>query len=221
MTGAFLAQNLLLFFLFYELELIPLYLLIAIWGGAQRNYAATKFLIYQSLSGVILLAGFLGWAWLSGSASFVTELLPGGISSGTQLLLLLTLLVGFGIKMPLVPFHTWLPDAYVEASAPISVLLGGTSLKLGTYGLLRFGLGLFPDAWTVVAPWLSAVAVVTALMVPWWRFQQTDMKKMVAYSPAHLSLRLISQCCCNLLSLVGAVFQMIAHGLIVALLFHF
>jgi len=220
-TGAFLAQNLLLFFLFYELELIPLYLLIAIWGGAQRGYAATKFLIYQALSGVILLVSFLGWAWLSGSATFAYGAPTQALSSGAQLLLLLTLLVGFGIKMPLVPFHTWLPDAYVEASAPISVLLGGIVSKLGTYGLLRFGLGLFPDAWTVVAPWLSVVTVVTALYGSLVAIAQTDMKKMVAYSSVtHLSYVLLASAAATPLSLLGAVYQMIAHGLIVALLFH-
>lgn len=221
-TGAFLAQNLLLFFLFYELELIPLYLLIAIWGGAQRDYAATKFLLYQALSGVILLAGFLGWAWLSGSATFAYDpLLAQSLSLGTQLLLLLTLLVGFGIKMPLVPFHTWLPDAYVEASTPVSVLLGGIVSKVGPYGLLRFGLGLFPEAWTVVAPWLSVVAVVTALYGSLVAIAQTDIKKMVAYSSvAHLSYVLLASAAATPLSLLGAVCQMIAHSLIVALLFY-
>jgi len=221
-TGAFLAQNLLLFFLFYELELIPLYLLIAIWGGARRDYAATKFLLYQALSGVILLAGFLGWAWLSGSATFAYDpLLSQALSSGTQLLLLLTLLLGFGIKMPLVPFHTWLPDAYVEASTPVSVLLGGIVSKVGPYGLLRFGLGLFPEAWTVVAPWLSVVAVVTALYGSLVAIAQTDIKKMVAYSSvAHLSYVLLASAAATPLSLLGAVCQMIAHGLIVALLFY-
>jgi len=221
-TGAFLAQNLLLFFLFYELGLIPLYLLILIWGGVHRGYAATKFLIYQSLSGVMLLTGFLGWAWLSGSATFAYDPLPAqALALGTQLLLLLTLLVGFGIKMPLVPFHTWLPDAYVEASTPVSVLLGGIVSKLGTYGLLRFGLGLFPEAWAVVAPWLSVVAVATALYGSLVAIAQTDIKKMVAYSSvAHLSYVLLASAAATPLSLLGAICQMVAHGLIVALLFY-
>jgi NAD(P)H-quinone oxidoreductase subunit 4 len=155
-TGAFLAQDLLLFFLFYELELIPLYLLIAIWGGARRGYAATKFLIYTAISGILILASFLGMVWLSHSPSFgLATLNAHTLPLATQLLLLAGILVGFGIKIPLVPFHTWLPDAHVEASTPISVLLAGVLLKLGTYGLLRFGMNLLPQAWEYVAPSLA------------------------------------------------------------------
>ncbi len=220
-AGAFLAQNLLLFFLFYELELIPLYLLIGIWGGVNRGYAATKFLIYQAISGIILLAGFLGWAWLSGSTTFNYEVGAQVLPLGAQLVLLITLVIGFGIKMPLVPFHTWLPDAYVEASAPVSMLLGGIVSKLGTYGLLRFGLGLFPDAWEVIAPWLSILAVATALYGSLVAIVQTDIKKMIAFSSvAHMSYVLLASAAANPLSLLGAVCQMVAHGLIVALLFH-
>ena len=161
-AGAFLAQNLLLFFLFYELELIPLYLLIGIWGGARRGYAATKFLIYTAFSGVLILAAFLGLTWLGGASSFefdprLSQTLP----LTTQLVLLGAILIGFGIKIPLFPLHTWLPDAHVEASTPISVLLAGVLLKLGTYGLIRFGLQLFPEAWAVLAPWLATWAVVS------------------------------------------------------------
>lgn len=125
-TGAFLSQDLLLFFLFYELELVPLYFLIAIWGGARRGYAAIKFLLYTTVSGILLLAAFLGVVWFSGSSSFAYEpLRTHSLPLGTQLLLLGTILVAFGIKIPLVPLHTWLPDAHVEASTPISVLLAG------------------------------------------------------------------------------------------------
>ena len=162
--GAFLAQDLLLFFLFYELELIPLYLLIAIWGGPKRGYASTKFLIYTAVSGILVLAAFLGIVWFSGSSSFaydrlITQTLP----FSTQLLLLGAILIAFGIKIPLVPLHTWLPDAHVEASTPISVLLAGVLLKLGTYGLLRFGLELFPEAWNYIAPWLATWAAISVL----------------------------------------------------------
>lgn len=158
-TGAFLAQDLLLFFLFYELELIPLYLLIAIWGGARRGYAATKFLIYTAVSGILILASFLGMVWLSGSSNFALATLNATtLPLATQLLLLGGILIGFGIKIPLVPFHTWLPDAHVEASTPISVLLAGVLLKLGTYGILRFGMDLLPEAWSYLAPWLATWA---------------------------------------------------------------
>lgn len=221
-VGAFLSQNLLLFFLFYELELIPLYFLIAIWGGARRGYAATKFLIYTALSGILILAAFLGLTWLSGTASFEydvtrSQLLP----LTTQLILLGTILVGFGIKIPLVPFHTWLPDAHVEASTPISVLLAGVLLKLGTYGLLRFGLQLFPEAWAVLAPWLASWAVVSVLYGAFTAIAQKDMKKMVAYSSiGHMGYVLLGVAALTPLSMVGAVSQMVSHGLILALLFY-
>ncbi len=221
-TGAFLAQNLLLFFLFYELELIPLYLLIAIWGGERRGYAATKFLIYQALSGVILLAGFLSWAWFSKTGNFNYESLAAThLPANLQLLFLCIILLGFGIKMPLVPFHTWLPDAYIEAPTPVSMLLGGIVSKLGAYGLIRFGLGLFPDAWVIVAPWLAIIAVVTAVYGSLIAIAQTDIKKTIAYSSvAHLSYILLATAAGNSLSILGAVAQMVAHGLIPALLFN-
>lgn len=221
-TGAFLAQNLLLFFLFYELELIPLYLLIAIWGGEKRGYAATKFLIYQALSGIILLAGFLSWAWFAKTGDFNYESLAAThLPANLQLLFLCIILLGFGIKMPLVPFHTWLPDAYVEASTPVSMLLGGIVSKLGTYGLIRFGLGLFPDAWLIVAPWLALISVVTAIYGSLIAIAQTDIKKTIAYSSvAHLSYVLLATAAGNSLSILGAVYQMVAHGLILALLFN-
>jgi NAD(P)H-quinone oxidoreductase subunit 4 len=220
-TGAFLAQDLLLFFLFYELELIPLYLLIAIWGGAKRGYAATKFLIYTAVSGILILASFLGIVWLSGGSNFaLASLNSATLPLATQLLLLAGILVGFGIKIPLVPFHTWLPDAHVEASTPISVLLAGVLLKLGTYGLLRFGMNLLPEAWSYLAPWLATWAVVSVLYGASCAIAQTDMKKMVAYSSiGHMGYVLLAVAAATPLSVLGAVMQMISHGLISALLF--
>jgi NAD(P)H-quinone oxidoreductase subunit 4 len=220
-AGAFLSANLLLFFIFYELELIPLYLLIAIWGGARRGYAATKFLIYTALSGVLILGAFLGLVWLSGNTSFnYDSRLATALPLAQQMVLLLALLVGFGIKVPLVPFHTWLPDAHVEASTPISVLLAGVLLKLGTYGLVRFGLGLFPEAWMSLAPWLAGWAAVSVLYGSLAAIAQLDMKKMVAYSSiGHMGYVLLAAAASTPLSIVGTVFQMVSHGLISALLF--
>jgi NAD(P)H-quinone oxidoreductase subunit 4 len=222
-AGAFLAQDLLLFFLFYELELIPLYLLIAIWGGQRRGYAATKFLLYTAASGALILAAFLGAVFLSGSPSFAyadTVQLASLLPKTQQLLLLGAILVGFGIKIPLVPFHTWLPDAHVEASTPISILLAGVLLKLGTYGLLRFGLGLFPDAWASLAPGLAIWAVVSVLYGAFNAIAQRDMKKMVAYSSvAHMGYILLAAAAATPLALAGSVLQMVSHGLISALLF--
>ncbi|BAZ04654.1 proton-translocating NADH-quinone oxidoreductase, chain M [Calothrix sp. NIES-3974] len=219
--GAFIAQDLLLFFLFYELELIPLYLLIAIWGGERRGYAATKFLIYTAISGILILASFLGLVWLSDSPSFALESLSTKyLPLSTQVLLLAGILIGFGIKIPLVPFHTWLPDAHVEASTPISVLLAGILLKLGTYGILRFGMNLLPEAWAYVAPWLAIWAVVSVLYGSSCAIAQRDMKKMVAYSSiGHMGYVLLAAAAATKLSMLGAVMQMISHGLISALLF--
>ena len=227
-SGAFLSQNLLLFFLFFEVELIPLYLLIAIWGGERRGYAATKFLIYTAFSGIVLLASFLGVVWLSGASSFDmvgaagASHLQGGLPLPLvrQIVLLAGVLLAFGIKIPLVPFHTWLPDAHVEASTPVSVLLAGVLLKLGTYGMLRFGLGLFPDAWAVAAPILASWAVVSVLYGASCAIAQKDMKKIVAYSSiAHMGYILLASAAATPISMLGTVLQMVSHGLISALLF--
>ncbi|HEY9624397.1 MAG TPA: NADH-quinone oxidoreductase subunit M [Crinalium sp.] len=221
-AGAFLAQNLLLFFLFYELELVPFYLLVSIWGGDKRTYAATKFLLYTAVSGVLILVGFLGLVWLSHAPSFAYESLMGqALPLGLQIVLLSVLLVGFGIKIPLVPLHTWLPDTYVAASTPIAILLGGVLAKLGAYGIFRFGLALFPDAWSVLSPWLAGWAAVSVLYGATVAIAQKDIKRMVAYSSiGHMGYILLGGAAHNSLSLVGAIGQMVAHGLILAILFN-
>lgn len=220
-AGALLAQNLLLFFLFYEIKLVPMYLLIAIWGGEKRGYAATKYLLYTALSGVLVIAAFLGLVFLTDGSfdynSVQTQILP----LGKQILLLAALIVGFAVKIPLVPLHTWLPDAYTEASTPVSILLGGMLSKLGTYGLIRFGFVLFPDAWQVVAPWLAGAAVISGIYGSLVAIAQTDIKRMVAYSSiAHISFVILATAAGTPLSIQGAICQMFAHGLILALLFH-
>jgi NAD(P)H-quinone oxidoreductase subunit 4 len=220
-AGAFLSQNLLLFFIFYELELIPLYLLIAIWGGARRGYAATKFLIYTATSGALILGAFLGFVWLGGESTFnYNPALAQSMTLLQQGVLLVAILVGFGIKIPLFPFHTWLPDAHVEASTPVSVLLAGVLLKLGTYGMIRFGLQMFPDAWEAFAPWLAGWAVVSVLYGSLAAIAQTDMKKMVAYSSiGHMGYVLLAAAAATPLAILGTVMQMVSHGLISGLLF--
>ncbi|NJP10028.1 MAG: NADH-quinone oxidoreductase subunit M [Leptolyngbyaceae cyanobacterium RU_5_1] len=221
-AGAFLAQNLLLFFLFYEVELVPFYLLISIWGGEKRNYAAMKFLLYTAVSGALILAAFLGLVWLNGADSFAYQALMGqSLPLWLQIVLLSFVLVGFGIKIPLVPLHTWLPDTYVAASAPVAILLGGVLAKLGAYGIFRFGLGLFPDAWATLAPGLATWATVSVLYGATVAIAQKDIKRMVAYSSiGHMGYILLGGAAMNALSLVGAVAQMVAHGLILAILFH-
>ena len=220
-NGAFLSENLLLFFLFYELELIPLWLLISVWGGTNRAYAATKFLIFTAISGMLILGAFLGLALLTGSVDFsLTPVLSDRLAMGGQLVLLGALLIGFGIKIPLVPLHNWLPDAHTQASTPVSVLLAGVLLKLGTYGLLRFGLQLFPEAWTQLAPGLAIWAAVSVLYGSLAAIAQTDMKRMVAFSSVgHMGYVLLAASANTPVALLGAVFQMVSHGLISALLF--
>ncbi len=221
-TGALVAQNLLLFIIFYELELIPFYLMIAIWGGEKRGYASTKFLIYTAVSGFLVLAAFLGIGFLNETVAFdYDSISTQSLSLTTQLILLTVLLVGFGIKIPLVPLHTWLPDAYTEASPAVTILLGGIFAKLGTYGLIRFGLQLFPDAWTVVAPGLAIIGTVSVLYGAFSAIAQRDIKRMVAYSSiGHMGYILVAAAAGTELSILGAVAQMIGHGLILALLFH-
>jgi len=220
-NGAFLAENLLLFFLFYELELIPLWLLISVWGGVNRAYAATKFLIFTAISGMLILGAFLGLSLLTGTVDFsLTPVLSDRLAMGGQLLLLIPLLIGFGIKIPLVPLHNWLPDAHTQASTPVSVLLAGVLLKLGTYGLLRFGLQLFPEAWARLAPALAIWAAFSVLYGSLAAIGQTDMKRMVAFSSVgHMGYVLLAAAAGTPVALLGAVFQMVSHGLISALLF--
>ena len=221
-SGALMAKNLLLFIIFYELELIPFYLAIAIWGGDKRGYASIKFLLYTAVSGLLVLAAFLGMGFLSGGNSFDYEsITTQNLSLETQLILLTLLLVGFGIKIPLVPLHTWLPDAYTEASSAVTILLGGILAKLGTYGLLRFGLQLFPDTWSLVAPGLAIIGTVSVLYGALSAIAQKDIKRMVAYSSiGHMGYILVAAAAGNDVSILGAVAQMISHGLILALLFH-
>lgn len=221
-AGAFLAQNLLLFFLFYELELIPFYLLISIWGGEKRGYAAVKFLIFTAVSGALILAGFLGTVWLAGVSDFGYQSVLGqSLPIASQVVLLSLLSVGFGIKIPLVPFHTWLPDTYVEASSPIAILLGGILAKLGTYGIIRFGMQLFPEAWAELSPLLATWAAFSILYGAMAAIAQKDIKRMVAYSSiGHMGYVLLGAAALTPLALVGSVSQMVAHGLILAMLFN-
>jgi len=221
-AGAFLAQNLLLIFFYYELVLVPFYLLISIWGSDKKSYAATKFLIYTATSGILILAGFLGLVWLTKAADFSYQSVLGQtLPVGLQLILLGLLIVGFGIKIPLVPFHTWLPDTYVAASTPVVILLGGVLAKLGTYGIFRFGLGLFPQAWAIASPYLATWAAISILYGAMAAIAQKDIKRMVAYSSiGHMGYVLLGAAALTPLALVGAVSQMVAHGLILAILFH-
>ncbi|MBD2188033.1 NADH-quinone oxidoreductase subunit M [Pseudanabaena mucicola] len=226
-SGAILSTNTLLFVLFYEIELIPLYLVIAVWGGAQRGYAATKFLIFTAISGILVLVGFLGLGWLASSSTPSTPIFDYATLQNLslpieiQVTLLVILLLGFTIKAPFVPFHTWLPDAYVESTTPTVMMLGGVVAKLGTYGLFRFCLGLFPDAWSLLSPWIAVWAGLGILYGAMVAIAQKDIKRMVAYSSiGHMSYILLAAAAATPLSMVGGIIQMVSHGLVLALLFY-
>ncbi|MEM9904732.1 MAG: NADH-quinone oxidoreductase subunit M [Cyanobacteria bacterium P01_D01_bin.44] len=222
LAGAFLAQNFLLFFLLYEIELVPLYLLISIWGGEKRGYAATKFLLYTALSGALILVGCFGMFWLGNATDFSYGSLSGlHLPVEWQVALLIPLLIGFGIKVPLIPLHTWLPDTYVAASTPVAIMLGGLLAKLGTYGLLRFGFSLLPDGWRVLAPGLAVWAAISVMYGAVVAIAQRDIKRMVAYSSiGHMGYILLGMAAGNPLSLAGSISQMVSHGMILAILFH-
>ena len=221
--GAFLARDAILFFLAYELELIPLYFLISIWGGKRREYAGTKFLLYTFLSGVSLLVAFLCTYFFSGGNSFSIDALANPETPYPlvfQAIALGLITFGFGIKMPLVPLHTWLPDAHVEAPTAVSVLLAGVLLKLGTYGIVRFGLGIFPEAASQFAWLLSVFAAINVIYASLAAMAQTDIKKMIAYSSiAHMGYVVLGIASLNTVGLGGAMFQMVSHGIISGLLF--
>lgn len=227
-TGAFLAHNALLFVLAFELVLIPTTLLVAIWGGARRAGAAVRFLLYGAVSGLSLLGGVLAFGWLGQGAagadaavSFSFEALASApLPPGAQAWVLVLLLLGFGLKLPVVPLHGWQPLSYSEAPAPVVMLLGGVVSKLGAYGLLRFGVGLLPDAWTSFSPWIAAAGAVSAVYGALNAIAATDIRRLMAYSSlGHMGLLVLALAAATPMSLQGAVAQVIAHGLIVALLF--
>ncbi|MCS6942208.1 MAG: NADH-quinone oxidoreductase subunit M [Geminocystis sp.] len=221
-NGALIAQNLLLFFILYEVKLVPTYLLISTWGRDKSGYAGIKYLLYTAFSGIFVLTAFLALYFLNGSSSFdIDKINTAILPESKQIILLASIVIGFAIKIPIFPLHTWLPPAYTESATPVSMLLGGIVSKLGTYGLIRFGLQLFPQIWQEISPYLAIIAVVSAIYGSLVAVSQTDIKKMVAYaSLAHINFVVLATAAATQLAITGAIVQMIAHGLIVALLFH-
>lgn len=226
-AGVFAAQDLLLFFVAWELELIPMYFLIAIWGGARREYAAMKFLLYTLAGSALMLIAFIGLYLVNHNSADMATLLAehknalrGGAFAWAELPMFLCILFAFIVKLPSFPFHTWLPDAHVEASTPISVLLAGILLKMGGYGIIRFNWTLFPDLVKDLAPWLLALGVFNILYGAVVAMRQTDMKKLIAYSSvSHMGFVLFGLAALNVEGINGAIFQMVSHGLITAMLF--
>ncbi len=221
-SGAFLARNALLFVLFFELVLIPTTLLVAIWGGERRAAAAVRFLLYGAVSGLTLLAAVLSLGWFSAERfdfSYAT-LSQASLPVELQAWILALLLLSFGLKLPVFPLHGWQPLSYSQAPTPVVMMLGGVVSKLGAYGLLRFGVGFLPEAWSAWSPWIAAAGAVSAVYGALNAIAQDDIRRLMAYSSlGHMGLLVLAVAAATPLSLQGAVAQILAHGLIVALLF--
>ena len=219
MIGVFVSLDLFLFYVFWDAMLIPMYFLIGIWGYDQRIYAAVKFMLYTMAGSVLMLVAILGLAFLhseaTGMYSFdLLKLYALEIAPRTQQWFFLAFAVAFAIKVPLFPFHTWLPDAHVQAPTAGSIILAGVLLKMGTYGLVRFAFPLFPDAAAVFAPWIAVLAVIGIIYGALVAMVQPDMKKLVAYSSvSHLGFVVLGICAMNTQGVQGAVYQMLAHGI--------
>src|SRR5438552_1104220 len=227
MLGVFLALDLVLFYIFWEVMLVPMYFLIGVWGGENRIYAAVKFILYTMAGSLLMLLAILYLFYANGGTTFdlveISRNLATGVlrlSPGAELWLFLAFLLAFAIKVPLFPFHTWLPDAHVEAPTAGSVILAGVLLKMGTYGLLRFCLPLFPSAALAAAPYLSVVALIGIVYGALVAMVQPDLKKLVAYSSvSHMGLVVLGIFAFTLQGLEGATFQMLNHGLSTGALF--
>jgi NAD(P)H-quinone oxidoreductase subunit 4 len=221
-VGVFVAKDLLLFFIMWEVELIPVYLLVCIWGGQRRRYAATKFLLYTAAASIFILVAALAMGlYGGGDMTFdLTALAKKEYPLGLQLLLYAGLLVAFGVKLAVFPMHTWLPDAHGEASSPVSMILAGVLLKMGGYGLIRLNLELLPDAHIYFAPVLAILGVVNIIYGALNSFAQTNMKRRLAYSSiSHMGFVLLGIASFTDLGINGAMLQMISHGLIASVLF--
>ena len=218
MIGVFISLDLFLFYVFWDFMLIPMYFLIGIWGYDRRIYATVKFILYTMAGSVLMLIAIIWLAYqhqaATGVPSFdLLNLLGMNIPTAVQTWLFLAFAVAFAIKVPLFPFHTWLPDAHVEAPTAGSVILAGVLLKMGTYGLLRFAFPLFPEAARAFAPYIAILAVVGIVYGALVAMVQPDMKKLVAYSSvSHLGIVVLGLCALNVNGVQGAVFQMLAHG---------
>jgi NAD(P)H-quinone oxidoreductase subunit 4 len=219
--GVFVAQDVLLLFIMWEVELVPVYLLVCIWGGQKRRYAATKFLLYTALASIFILVAGLAMAFYGGTTTFdMAELALKDYPLVLELLLYAGLLIAFGVKLAIFPLHTWLPDAHGEASAPVSMILAGVLLKMGGYGLIRLNLGLLPDAHVYFAPVLAILGVVNIIYGALSSFAQTNMKRRLAYSSiSHMGFVLLGIASFTDVGVSGALLQMLSHGLIASVLF--
>jgi len=222
MTGVFLAQDLFLFYIFWEFTLIPMYFLIGIWGGERRVYASIKFFLYTMAGSLLMLLAIL-YLGLNGGTFSVPELIAGNdafAAANVQRLLFLGFAVAFAIKVPIFPFHSWLPDAHTEAPTAGSIILAGILLKMGTYGFIRFNLPLFPEASSYFAPLIAVLAIIGIIYGAIVSFAQTDVKRLVAYSSvSHLGFVMLGIFSLNAAGVEGAILQGVNHGLSTGALF--
>ncbi len=227
MIGVFCALDMVLFYVFFEGVLLPMFIIIGVWGGKDKVYAAYKFFLYTLLGSVLMLAAMLWLYYYSGqilgagnATTNIAELAKMDIPAGAQTWLWLAFFASFAVKMPMWPVHTWLPDAHVQAPTAGSVILAGILLKLGGYGFIRFSIPMFPDASLYFAPfifWLSIIGIIYTSLVA---YRQTDMKKLIAYSSvAHMGFVTMGIFALNMQGMQGAIFQMISHGIVSGALF--
>jgi len=220
MSGVFLALDLVLFYVFWEFTLIPMYFLIGIWGGERRVYAAVKFFLFTMAGSLMMLLAILFIGFQAGTFSWSDLQANRELFAAAQTWLFLAFGLAFAIKVPMFPLHTWLPDAHVEAPTAGSVILAGVLLKMGAYGFLRFNLPLFPQATVQFAPWIAVLAVIGILYGAAVSYAQKDMKKLVAYSSvSHLGFVVLGIFALTEQSLAGGVLQMVNHGLSTGALF--
>ncbi len=227
MIGVFCALDLVLFYVFWEVMLIPMYFLIGVWGGERRIYAAVKFILYTMAGSLLMLLAILYLFFANGASTFDLQQIAANLASGTlhltsreEFWLFAAFFIAFAIKVPLFPFHTWLPDAHVEAPTAGSVILAGVLLKMGTYGMLRFCLPLFPSAALAAAPYVSILALIGIVYGALVSMVQPDLKKLVAYSSvSHMGLVVLGIFAFTIQGMEGATLQMLNHGLSTGALF--
>jgi len=223
MAGTFIARDLILFFVFFELVLLPMYFMIGVWGGENRQYASLKFFLYTMFGSALMLVAFLALFFKTGAESFSIPYLienGAGIAKNTQIWIFAGMFVGFAVKVPMFPFHTWLPDAHTQAPTQGSVILAAILLKLGTYGFVRIAIPILPAAAKEWAPWIGLLAVIGIIYGALGCLAQTDMKRLIAFSSvAHMGYVMLGISTLTDFGLNAAMFGMVAHGLITGMLF--